>query len=563
MKHGHICAEKKIQFFKTMLEKHKSGILWVDVDTRIIKKPILFENAKYDMAIFLGAFRNLKDYDPVQAKRTFHPGFIHFNGTEKTHRFVDHMARLERDSTANGTDAYFLEEAWRSFEEPLNVMVLSRDLLAMNEDSITEYSLFLFGDSGNVPAFQDLVEQHSARLFENRRQITLLRNYALTAKKGGKLEQAEVFLSKAHKIDPKDSQVAVSLGNLLVRMGKSRSAIQVIKDSFGDQIVTSTEESIYDPLRIIVEASLQIGDWKRALVNVRRIEKIDLPEAKAYALSRLSLIEMERRAELLKLGKADRPKLYWMDTPYPGNFGDVLNPYLFEKLSGVPPLKAHRNEGILSVGSIIKFARKGSIVWGSGTPRMTDTLSPDADYRAVRGPLTQKLIAESGGTPPDTIGDPAMLLPLIFQPKVAKKYRLGIIRHHSHEPEPLDIDPSVKDISILRVGDRQIEEFITELNECEAILSTSLHGLIVAHAYGIPTRWCTLSKAAAEIPGDFTKFHDHYAAFGIDCREPLDLSALTKIDDSLYTECTEVVTREFNARDFLKSFPFKLLPEYT
>lgn len=233
-------------------------------------------------------------------------------------------------------------------------------------------------------------------------------------------------------------------------------------------------------LKIVVDACLALGDFQRARANLSRF-KPEAPEDHAYLASRKFRLGLESRADEQGLLPEDRPAVWWMETPFPGNFGDVLNPYLVEKLSGIPPLLSKQGDGILAIGSVIKFAKAGTQVWGTGTPRMTDALSPDAEYRAVRGPLTRELVLQSGGTAPELYGDAAMLLPLIYRPKIEKTHRLGLILHHVHERESLAIGDALQ-IPIMRIGYDQIEAFIDELCSCEAIISTSLHGLIVAHA---------------------------------------------------------------------------------
>src|SRR5690606_12257421 len=91
---------------------------------------------------------------------------------------------------------------------------------------------------------------------------------------------------------------------------------------------------------------------------------------RAWARSRLMLVGLDRRARERHIADAARPPLWWMEGPYPGNFGDVLNPYVVERLSGRPPLRVPKGKGILAIGSTIKFAREGTLVWGAGTARL-------------------------------------------------------------------------------------------------------------------------------------------------------------------------------------------------
>ena len=212
-----------------------------------------------------------------------------------------------------------------------------------------------------------------------------------------------------------------------------------------------------------------------------------------------------------------------MESPYPGNLGDVLNPYVVEKLSGRPPRYVPRGKCLLAIGSTIKFATEETVVWGAGTPRMSDRLHPKARYRAVRGPLTRELVLQSGGECPPVYGDPTWFLPRLYRPsRVTRRYRLGLVLHHANQGE-VQAGEGVRPISVLRGSYEEIERFVDELHECDSVLSTSLHGLIIAHAYGIPARWCEVPDSAAPLPGDGTKFRDYLLSVGLEDESPLPL----------------------------------------
>jgi hypothetical protein len=59
-------------------------------------------------------------------------------------------------------------------------------------------------------------------------------------------------------------------------------------------------------------------------------------------------------------------------------------------------------------------------------------------------------------------------------------------------------------------------------------LSSSLHGLIVAHAYGIPAVWCDFADRPHAIAGDGTKFHDYFASIGLHDLSPVILAQSEK-----------------------------------
>ena len=63
-------------------------------------------------------------------------------------------------------------------------------------------------------------------------------------------------------------------------------------------------------------------------------------------------------------------------------------------------------------------------------------ISPEttkADIRAVRGPLTREAILKEGGKCPEIYGDPAIIMPRLYTPKIGAKHKAGLILHHTQE----------------------------------------------------------------------------------------------------------------------------------
>lgn len=199
------------------------------------------------------------------------------------------------------------------------------------------------------------------------------------------------------------------------------------------------------------------------------------------------------------------------------NYGDLLSPVILKEF-GIEHRKGEpESHDAIMVGSIAKFARPGTLVLGSGFIRHADPVCVTADWRWVRGPLTRDKVRAAGGKVGDVLGDPAMLLPRIW-PKPPTRHALGIVPHY--------VD---RDIARMRFPNERIIDLVTndparttqEIAECAEIISSSLHGLVVAHAYGIPAAWVPLSD---RLYGDGFKFQDHYAALGLTC-EPSSIEA--------------------------------------
>jgi pyruvyltransferase len=149
-----------------------------------------------------------------------------------------------------------------------------------------------------------------------------------------------------------------------------------------------------------------------------------------------------------------------------------------------------------------------------GTVLGTGSLYPDskvpynAEYLAVRGPLTAALT----GSHDVALGD-AGLLANELVPQQHRKYNVGVIPHWSD-----------KDMERRFWGDGAVLIDVTDdpllvvkkIASCKRIISSSLHGIIVADAYGIPRR-TELTPQFAKEGGDH-KFRDHNAAVGVPFR---------------------------------------------
>jgi pyruvyltransferase len=166
----------------------------------------------------------------------------------------------------------------------------------------------------------------------------------------------------------------------------------------------------------------------------------------------------------------------------------------------------------LGIGSIIHHARKNVVIWGSGLQEAFTLKERPLNICAVRGPMTRDVLLQQGLECPEIYGDPALLLPQFYKPSDnKKKYKLGIVSHIKDLRSPFfdkyKDDQGVKFISMRSHGLGLIDEIV----QCEAIASTSLHGLVVADAYQIPALWIKVSN---NIPGHDFKFYDYHASIG-------------------------------------------------
>lgn len=200
------------------------------------------------------------------------------------------------------------------------------------------------------------------------------------------------------------------------------------------------------------------------------------------------------------------PVYWWTDAP---NFGDLLSPWLIEKITSRPTKFANvEDPQFVAIGSIVGRASNKSTLWGTGSfgTETKRRLAPKAKYTAVRGPLTRQILKNAGITCPPIYGDPALLAPLYYYPDVPVTHEIGVVvRWSEKEWKTVDVDPKVK---IINLKTSNIESTIRDFLSCKRIISSSLHGLIIADAYGIPNAW----RQSETGKGGIFKYYDYFAS---------------------------------------------------
>lgn len=229
------------------------------------------------------------------------------------------------------------------------------------------------------------------------------------------------------------------------------------------------------------------------------------------------------------------------------NAGDILNETLINDLFGIRVCEeSFTTSQMIAIGSILERIVSGSItgkrdkelqqqadssekitVWGTGMMHQYDDYSGmqfirPVKFCAVRGELTRKAAENITGKKINCVtADPGLLAPLLLDEIPKKKYKLGIIPHVAErEMEEYKEMQSKTEGSVMIDLTKKPYEVLKQIAACETILSTSLHGLIFADSFGIPSCWCEMTD---KILGKGYKYRDYYSAFGVAAAKPFDL----------------------------------------
>lgn len=284
-------------------------------------------------------------------------------------------------------------------------------------------------------------------------------------------------------------------------------------------------------------------------------------------------------------------KLYWwqQDDSSMKNVGDELSPLMVEEASGRSVERASLEEcDLMAIGSILERAVKTERdlpvwVWGSGFIKRNDrpqkrgrtlqrkgrmlrqrgrTLQrrgqrqrgrmlvqkghkqqqrgrvllqgrrnlqpPMLRFAAVRGPLSAKQLAAEAR--PQALGDPAVLADRLLKKPVQTRWEIGIVPHYVDLAHPL-VEKLGEFSSEAAVISPMLSpvDFVEKIAACRTVISSSLHGLVVADALGVPNKWVEFSD---QILGGGFKYRDYLANFEIADRKPQSIVKANDIDSS-------------------------------
>lgn len=237
------------------------------------------------------------------------------------------------------------------------------------------------------------------------------------------------------------------------------------------------------------------------------------------------------------------------------NVGDYLATVVYKWMLAQHEIKPNthikQTKHLLAIGSILSMGKFDATVWGSGihvegsvTAIFRQSCYRKYDIRAVRGPVTQFILNAAGYKCPSVFGDPAILMPLIYAPKnVKKKYNISLIKHLS-DAEPLAVDG----MHFINVKTENYKEFINEIVQSKKIISSSLHGIILAEAYGIPAVFLN-----EEMDNEILKFFDWYLSTG---RSNIQIAK--SVDEAVHLNPMELPNLSRMQKNIMNAFPYDL-----
>lgn len=243
------------------------------------------------------------------------------------------------------------------------------------------------------------------------------------------------------------------------------------------------------------------------------------------------------------------------------NLGDSINTDIIGRLTNyLGPNHVHHTTGhnhFLVIGSILQYANKYSTVWGSGL--ISSTARPVFKPKkicAVRGPKTRQRLLDLGIPCPPVYGDPALLIPSLFDiPKNIKKdFDIGVIPHFVHKNEPAINELINNGAKLIDIETANLEQFIVEILQCRKVLSSSLHGVIIADILGVPCRRIYFNNDL--VGGDF-KFNDYYDSVKRLSEKDFFIAPNYNLDELFNLNCDSEI--DFNPKTLLESCPFNLI----
>ena len=253
------------------------------------------------------------------------------------------------------------------------------------------------------------------------------------------------------------------------------------------------------------------------------------------------------------------------------NLGDYLPMLLFPKFGLQPNEKTisqSHNPQMISIGTILSLPKTQpytGIIWTSGLGGVLQLDLTKSKVYALRGKLTLKYCTLTNAQSDNLVlGDGGLLIDTLIEDKtpflsrttvrnrmlndmksldnidftkfiVDRKLKIGIIPHYIDQKNAKQIieerndgwKTNLKWINICDPADK----IMKEMNECDFIIASTLHGLITADALSIPNQWVFFNGSKRIGSKDF-KYVDYYSVFDLQKDiQAVDITKSTSTND--------------------------------
>lgn len=286
-------------------------------------------------------------------------------------------------------------------------------------------------------------------------------------------------------------------------------------------------------------------------------------------VSMLSEVKSNKDFLQKKMSSIDSPLRYYYWDGIP-NFGDRLMPLIIKHFFPRLEIKSVSldNAELLGVGSLLTFfngwrfkhllydgKNNTRIFWGSGMLNPDENIKiPSSQIMSVRGKLSQELMGLDSEI---TLGDPGLLLSSVI-PKETTPSRILIIPHYKdYNNKKLEKFKRDNRFEIIDVRNKP-EDIIKKISSATLVLSSSLHGLIIADSYNVPNMLYNISGKTK-----FFKYDDYYSATN---RQKIVVDdSFNLLDESIlynFTKCYHPIENlEQIKENIVRSFPFTTMQD--
>lgn len=248
----------------------------------------------------------------------------------------------------------------------------------------------------------------------------------------------------------------------------------------------------------------------------------------------------------------NRVNLHWWsreDRQHVENVGDYLSVVVCEYMLAQKGLSfdtpVSTTKHLYGIGSIIQGGAQNATIWGSGLKNGVEDIgflfkhTRKLDIRLVRGPRTREALMRQGFRCPEKYGDPALIMPLIYAPEGGKTGEPLVVLHHASQIQcENSITPLYTDY----------KEFINRIASSSLVISSSLHGIILAEAYDVPA--VLLDDDAVK---NKFKYEDYYYSTGRH-----EFPMVRSVEEGMRVSPPSIPDLKKIRQDIISTFPYDL-----